>query len=491
MIRKMMILLLTLALCLSNGFALAEAPQYDYTLTITVDNFMPEVPPADSGSMKFLEEMTQTDIDCNWVPSSEYMTKINAMIAGDTLTDVVVVTDIKNPNIINACRAGVFWELTEYIQKGDFPRLQKMNDVVRNNLKIDGKEYSLARNLELPFHGITFRSDWLANLGLEKPATMAELTEVIRAFSEDDPDGNGKNDTYGLGMSALNTITTEEQLQVIFGGPNTWEVTEDGKFIPYFEHEAFMKSMNWLRDLYAKGYINPEFSTLTDQQLKELIEASKVGMSIAHIAQITERVPVLQGIDPSYDMDYCVIDEGYGVRMHPSDGVSGMYMIPKSSVPTEEELMRILTFFDRLACVEVQTFMQWGLIGVHSDYNENGKLVMIDESGYNSEVNILRRLKPFTVAEAERGDETPAMNKRQTFYATYEENCIGNPAMAFISETNMKVGTELEQLMNDAKTQYIMGYIDEAGMQEYIQQWYSEGGEKIIAEYEAAYAAAQ
>ena len=39
------------------------------------------------------------------------------------------------------------------------------------------------------------------------PETEAELTEVLRAFTEDDPDQNGLNDTYGLSTTACTTST--------------------------------------------------------------------------------------------------------------------------------------------------------------------------------------------------------------------------------------------------------------------------------------------
>ena len=42
------------------------------------------------------------------------------------------------------------------------------------------------------------RQDWLDNLGLDMPETFEEFKEVMRAFTEDDPDGNGVDDTYGF-----------------------------------------------------------------------------------------------------------------------------------------------------------------------------------------------------------------------------------------------------------------------------------------------------
>lgn len=36
------------------------------------------------------------------------------------------------------------------------------------------------------------REDWLKKLGLEEPKTMDELVTVMDAFTNQDPDGNGK-----------------------------------------------------------------------------------------------------------------------------------------------------------------------------------------------------------------------------------------------------------------------------------------------------------
>ena len=42
------------------------------------------------------------------------------------------------------------------------------------------------------------RKDWLDKLGLEQPKTIDDFYNVLKAFKEQDPDGNGANDTYGM-----------------------------------------------------------------------------------------------------------------------------------------------------------------------------------------------------------------------------------------------------------------------------------------------------
>ena len=52
-------------------------------------------------------------------------------------------------------------------------------------------QYSVANTL------IVMRQDWLDNLGLSYPQTLDEMKDVMLAFTNDDPDGDGQNNTYG------------------------------------------------------------------------------------------------------------------------------------------------------------------------------------------------------------------------------------------------------------------------------------------------------
>jgi multiple sugar transport system substrate-binding protein len=47
---------------------------------------------------------------------------------------------------------------------------------------------------------LLIRKDWLDKLGLQPPKTWSDLEKVAQAFTTQDPDGDGKNDTYGLAV---------------------------------------------------------------------------------------------------------------------------------------------------------------------------------------------------------------------------------------------------------------------------------------------------
>ena len=72
-----------------------------------------------------------------------------------------------------------------------------------------------------------------------------------------------------------------------------------------------------------------------------------------------------------------------------------------------------------------------------------------------------------------------------------EEFTVANPATKYLvnSETNASRGTTLDQLLDDARTQYISGAIDEAGLQSLWDQWAEQGGQDLIDEINELYQA--
>lgn len=448
-----------------------------YKLTIMLDNFTAENPPSDSDAMKFLRDVTKTDIDITWVPRTSYMEKLNATIAANSMPKVVVTLDIRTPSIINAIRSDVFWEIGPYLD--DYPRLKGMNPVLKNNILVDGKLFAIPRHLDLASNGFTYRSDWVKNLGMKAPTNLDEVYELAKAMVQGDPDGNKKADTYGI--IEHNDPEGFDQVVLLLGGPYKWTV-ENNKFVPYFETPEYKQALDFYKKLYDEKLMNQDFAAINKEQRSEMFEAGKGGMLFAYAYQITERLPNIRKTVPDADMEMGDLTGPKGERLMPSTGYTGLYLIPKSSVKTEAELKRVLQFFEDLADPRVQDFMQWGLEGVHYKM-DNGKPTKIDEARYQKEINILRRLKPHTMSEMADGNNSPEVDKVFAFFKEKEDKVVADPSMAYISDTYAERGSELTKIIEDARIKYIMGMIDGDGWNKAIEEWRKKGGDKIIEEF--------
>ncbi|MFC4323732.1 extracellular solute-binding protein [Litchfieldia salsa] len=106
------------------------------------------------------------------------------------------------------------------------------------------------------------RQDWLDKLGLEAPTNLQELEVVMEAFATQDPDGNGKNDTIPLGISgtpnfAVNPVPETSWVFGMFGAiPEIWTPGEGGKLEYGSVQPEIKDALAKLRDWKEKGYLN-------------------------------------------------------------------------------------------------------------------------------------------------------------------------------------------------------------------------------------------
>ena len=134
------------------------------------------------------------------------MDKITTTIASGALPMVIAANSsvLKNQGILDMIADGDFWDLTEIVK--DFPNLYSFVGESRwTTSAIEGVNWGIPRLRVLPRNGAVIWQDWLDNLGLEMPTTFDELYDVLYAFTYNDPDGNGVQDTYGAVTSYVGT----------------------------------------------------------------------------------------------------------------------------------------------------------------------------------------------------------------------------------------------------------------------------------------------
>lgn len=116
--------------------------------------------------------------------------------------------------------------------------LEKYPQLKKAGTKPDGKIYEIGKVKEAtPAHILYIRTDWLKKLNLQMPTTTDELYNVAKAFVDQDPDGNGKKDTYGMNMSTY----SEQAINEIFGESSSktllaWDI-KDGKVVRAWDKE--------------------------------------------------------------------------------------------------------------------------------------------------------------------------------------------------------------------------------------------------------------
>lgn len=143
------------------------------------------------------------------------------------------------------------------------------------------------------------RQDWLDKLGLQVPKTTDELYKVMKAFVEQDPDGNGKKDTVGMMLNRDFLMPGVAEALGIFNAfdayPKAWVRGADGKLVYGSAQPEVKDALVYLNKLYKEGLIEKDFGAKDSSKAAELAASGRVGINIG--AMWNGMFPLQQTID--------------------------------------------------------------------------------------------------------------------------------------------------------------------------------------------------
>ncbi|MFD0670886.1 extracellular solute-binding protein [Cohnella sp. GCM10027633] len=217
------------------------------------------------------------------VQSDQYDQKMNASIAAGDLPDVFRVNAVQFKQLADA---GQLEDLTEVYEKYASPLGREsieLGQVAKAASTIGGKLLAIPQGQDY-FGGaplLWVRTDWLAKLGLPEPKTMQDVFAISEAFTNQDPDGNGKADTLGLALS-----------KELFGGypdvtgfmngfhayPKIWVKDASGKLVYGSIQPEVKAALAKLQEMFKAGQIDKEFGVKDSNKASELEVNGKLGM---------------------------------------------------------------------------------------------------------------------------------------------------------------------------------------------------------------------
>ncbi|WP_339320669.1 extracellular solute-binding protein [Paenibacillus sp. FSL R10-2734] len=215
--------------------------------------------------LKDLEKNTNVKIDWQVMSSNDWAEQKSIMLASGTLPDVIIGNQtFGDSDIVN--NLSFFLPLDDYIDQ-NMPNLKAALEENPEMKKIstfpDGKIYSLPTRL--PSRPKSSRQPvinkvWLDKLGLKVPTTTDELYTVFKAFKEQDPNGNGKQDEIPY-IEVGNDIISPFGIADL---NNNNMIVKDGKAVYYPVSEEFKEGLKWENKLYSEGLLDKEMFTQDD-----------------------------------------------------------------------------------------------------------------------------------------------------------------------------------------------------------------------------------
>jgi putative aldouronate transport system substrate-binding protein len=475
-----------------------EVPGSGGSVSMLTLSYSPPPTPKDENTYwQQLEERLGVEWDADVTPISGYNEKIATVFAGGDLPDLFyLLPGPARPVIYEAMDQGAFHDLTDLVESGglaDYPNLaafpEYLWDAVRINGRIWGIPKPVLRNNDPTF----YRKDFADTLGVELTDGEA-VREFLVGVSNEDPDGNGQADTFGLAPfgGAWDSFLINQMFRVPYG----WRLNDDGTLTSSIETDEYRQALQFARELYKAGAYHPDSANLTVEQSVDLMRSGRTGMSNNGFAAVFGSTGFLHTVNevvPEADVQPIVLpgfDGGEGVTYR-TPGFFGLTAISAQAGQDEErlqELLRVLNYLFAPFGSEEFTFLNYGEVGVHSDEAEGGGY-QINEKGIADRSALVYPFLsenyffyPGVEGEAERA---------QQFNEEMARVAIGNPTAGIYSAAAAETGTQTAQLISDRYTEIVTGRAELDTWDQVIEEWRSRGGDEQRAEYEEAIRAAK
>ncbi|MFC4597416.1 extracellular solute-binding protein [Cohnella hongkongensis] len=353
----------------ASAGAPAQEPADSPTVTILMkrDTDFPE----DNPVIQEIRKRTGVNVQVESVVTADYGNRLNTLIVSGNSPDIF---EVSKTSLKEMAGNGVIMPLDDVLKSNGSNLLENKGEYMKGPAAVDGKIYGIPYGW-FPGNALAIRKDWLDNLGLEMPATLEEYEKVLRAFVNDDPDGNGLNDTIGLGLT-FGANQTWTHLFTAFGVPFTRQALVDGKVVPWMLAPGYLDAIKYINKLYKEGLIDPEFATVPALQSYEKIWNGKVGAYNFNADGITQNWLTRYVEDPKPEFAYAVIKgpNGQGGYLKPVLEDSAPYTVISGKAKHPEAAMKVLDF---LVSEEGYALTWAGLEGVHHKYNDKGEFEWI------------------------------------------------------------------------------------------------------------------
>lgn len=344
------------------------------------------------------------------------------------------------------------------------------------------------------------RKDWLTALGLDMPTTPDELLDVGRAFTINDPDGNGEADTYGFTSSGGgNTIGEIGNLKLMYG-PTNFYVADDGT-VQHFVTDGNEKLfLEFLKIAVDEELIDPDWYSQGWNDRKPNLFKGMFGLAWY------PPMALLNETETARESDHAVIDWYDVLIPMPTASADGGKQLPtgvKGGIKTvsamaEQDTAKfdvILNFFEGTSYPNDGYFkIRWGVdVDAVERIDLEGGYVYINNVGTEDTIRgkdgndlwlynwgkliaVQGKDNVLTGALPTPGKKEEVVVEMQTKYINDEFYPTDYQLLAL----DLDATTETQRILDEFEINYILG--NDMDYDAFVQRWLASGGQALIDE---------
>ncbi len=419
------------------------------------------------------EKATNVKLDIQLQSDSSREESLKVLLASSSLPDIIKLFPYQTFKPQTLLANGQIYALSDY------------EDCVQNYMNYVSKYPTLMKNIsdeegnvtffcepvtdiEIGYSGgIVIRKDWLEKLNLDMPETLEEFLDVMRAFRDQDPNGNGIQDEVpffgdkGVVMVFTNFFGLNKTGFGMHGGLGGEVI-----FSP-LEADRMKAALKYLNTMYEEGLINNDYLVAGGDQRETMVHSATLGATFSgtnNLANFNSMETADENflLWPVPALKYG--DEQWFEYTDVSNQMESAASIVTTSCENPEAAFRYLDYF---FSEEGHRLQAWGVEGIHYNWNEETKLPeFADFIVNNPDMGFPRAIEVYTGVPGAASYKDLEVKALQTFcdpaarYAAVEAyaphyNPDYNLSMPNLSYTDEEAD-EYAALMGDINT-----YLDE------------------------------
>ncbi|MFH5182150.1 ABC transporter substrate-binding protein [Paenibacillus sp. TAB 01] len=257
-----------------------------------------------NGYTKWLEDKTNIHVDWKVLDEKNFQEQLNLVLASGDLPDVIMNLDVSPEQQMIYGDQGVFVSFTDLIDKyGDNTKkiFQDMPEAKSAVTAPGNKIYSLpyindCYHCSLDYKMYVYKP-WLDKLGLKEPTNLDEFEQMLKAFKEKDPNGNGKADEIPL----VGSTNQKSQLDVflmnsfIYDDGNKRMLVQNGKVDVVYNKPEWKEGLTYMNKLFKQGLIAAQSFTQDKDSLKKIAENPDIAVGGAIPAHSPSDITIVEG----------------------------------------------------------------------------------------------------------------------------------------------------------------------------------------------------
>lgn len=478
------------------------APKADKTYTVSWVSGQSTPVDANAKMIKYWGEKLNVKFDIWNIESKNFTEMMNLKFASGEIPDRMVVNGFSTlQQYVNQdLLAEIPLDMLKKYAPNVYAKTEKEMPNAFEYAKVNGKIYGIPKLVMYDrFRSpIVWRGDWLKNVGIEKPPeTIEDFEKTIYKLANEDPDKNGKKDTYGLSASSL---------PLVYGAfgylPDRW--SQKGDKLVYGAVQPEMKdALQLLNKWYKAGVIDPEFITGENTggywALSHAFINGRIGLT--SLGAFYHWKPLLFDGDTA-SHDYVEMKKVNAqaadalVHGQPPKGPNGKMGAPQGSMlngnfisfgkPLEkdpEKLAKVLQIIDSISASSYENYVT-AMFGIEGqDWSFDADKVPLLKN--NLSTQDLEKMGANNVMESLELPEfsSISMSKRNKWASDngYEKGGIRNQLLTALP-SQAKFQVELQKMQDQTFISIVTGDKPISEFDEFVKKWKAGGGEQMEKE---------